>query len=273
MDAAQPTRALDGHTVVVTRARAQAAGLVRMLEAQGAEVLSLPVIALVDPDDWSPADGALDALSTYDWVVFTSANALERFLGRAVARGMDEDRLLAGLAGRKIAAVGPATAARCEAAGVHPDYVPEEAVAEGLVEGFEALGLGQGTRVLLPRALEAREVLPKALRAAGAAIDVVPVYRTVPASPDPDIVARIASGDADIVTFTSPSTVRNFFGMLDSTEARDAARMLSAVSIGPVTSDALREAGVTPLAEAPEHTSAGIVEALLRAMVAPPTSG
>lgn len=273
MDAAQPTRALAGRTVVVTRARAQAAGLVRMLEEQGAEILAMPVIKLVDPDDWSPADAALDAVSTYDWVVFTSSNALDRFLGRARARGMNEDRLLGELAGRKIAAVGPATAARCEAAGLHTDYVPAEAVAEGLIEGFEALGLGHGARVLLPRALEAREVLPDALRAAGAVIDVVPVYRTVPAEPDPGAVSRIAQGDVDVVTFTSPSTVRNFFGMLESTDAGVPARALRAVTIGPVTSDALREFGIEPFAEAGEHTSAGLVEALLRAMVAPPLSG
>lgn len=273
MIGAQHTGVLDGVTVVVTRARAQAADLVSMLESHGACVLSLPVIALADPDDWGPADSALDTLPTYDWVVFTSANALDRFLGRAVARGMDEGRLLGELAECRIAAVGPATAARCEAAGVRTDYVPEEAVAEGLVEGFAALGLGHGTRVLLPRALEAREVLPDALRAAGAVIDVVPVYRTVPADPDPDIVQRIADGDADVVTFTSPSTVRNFFGMLKTTTADRAARELKAVSIGPVTSEALRRIGIEPFAEAPEHTSAGLVGALVQAMAGPPTSG
>ncbi len=266
MDAARPARALAGHTVIVTRARAQSAGLVRMLEEQGADVLALPVIALVDPEDWSPVDAALDGLCAYDWVVFTSANALDRFLGRARSRGMDMGRLVDEMAERKVAAVGPATAARCMEEGIRPDYVPEEAVAESLIDGFASLGLGRGTRVLLPRAQQAREVLPEALRAAGAIIDVVPVYRTMPADADPEVVAHIARGDADIVTFTSPSTVRNFLRMFESTDAAGTVRGLRSVSIGPVTSDALRAAGIEPFAEAPEHTSDGLVDALVRAV-------
>jgi len=266
MTGAHDRSALAGRTVIVTRASAQAAGLVRALEALGAEVLAMPVIQLVDPDDWGPADTALAALDTYDWVVFTSTNAVERFLARADKQGIGAQNVRAELADRKVAAVGPATAARCEAEGVDVDYIPEDAVAEGLIEGFEAIGLAPGSRVLLPRALEAREVLPDALRSRGAIVDVVPVYRTVAADPEPWAVERIASGDVDIVTFTSPSTARNFFGMLKGTPAEEVARKLHIATIGPVTSDAVRALGLTVHAEAPDHTSPGLVEALIRSV-------
>ncbi len=259
--------------MLVTRASAQAGGLVRALEDLGASVLEMPVIRLVDPADWGPADRALDSLETYDWVVFTSANAVDRFLARAVERGMAVAAVREALAALKVAAVGSATAARCEAAGVRADYVPMKAVAEGLIDGFAAMNVGVGTRVLLPRALEAREVLPEALRREGAVADVVPVYRTLSAAPDPGAVARIASGEIDVVTFTSPSTVRNFFSMLEATPAEESARNLMIATIGPVTSDAVRELGLVPHAEAPDHTSTGLVAALVRAVLLAPHSG
>jgi len=170
----------------------------------------------------------------------------------------------------KVAAVGPATAARCEVEGIRVDYVPRDAVAEGLIEGFEAMGLAKGSRVLLPRALEAREILPNTLRARGAIVDVVPVYRTVPADPERTAVDRIAAGEADIVTFTSPSTARNFYEMLQGTAAEAAARTLHVATIGPVTSDAVRALGLTVHAEAPDHTSSGLVDALVRSVATTP---
>lgn len=252
--------ALQGLTVVVTRTAEQSAGLARELESLGASVLLMPVIRLDEPEDWAPVDAALSDLEPYGWVVFTSANAVERFLGRLDTLGCARSALAA----RRIAAVGPATAARLEAEGLTPDLVPEEAVAESLVESFERHGIGPGERVLFPRALEAREVLPDALGARGVLVDVVTVYRTVPAVPDPVAVRRIASGDADIVTFTSPSTVRGFFGMLEGTPAEDPARRLLIATIGPVTSDAVRALGLTPAVEAGEHTAAGLGAALSR---------
>lgn len=266
MTGAQDRGALTGRTVIVTRASAQAGGLVRALEELGACVVPVPVIRMVDPEDWGPADRAIDSLATYDWVVFTSANAVERFALRATARGYVPEALHDVLAGRNVAAVGPATAARCEAEGIRIDYIPDEAVAEGLIGGFERMGLGEGARVLLPRALEAREVLPDTLRARGAVVDVVPVYRTVAALPDPAAVELIASGRADAVTLTSPSTARNFFGMLQGTLAEEPARNLLIASIGPVTSDAVRALGLQPAAEAAEHTTPGLVTALVDAV-------
>lgn len=266
MTGAHDSRALAGRTIIVTRTSAQAGGLVRALEELGARVVAIPVIRLVDPDDWGPADRAIEALGTYDWTVFTSANAVERFLARTDARGLARADVRATLAAAQVAAVGPATASRCEAEGIRVDYIPETAVAEGLIEGFERMGLAVGTRVLLPRALEAREVLPDTLRERGAVVDVVPVYRTVAALPDASAIELIASGEADTVTFTSPSTARNFYRMLEGTGAEEKARGLLIGSIGPVTSDALRGLGLEPAAEAAEHTTRGLVDALVNAV-------
>jgi len=249
---------LAGTTVVVTRSRGQAGALSGRLEELGATVVEFPVIQLVDPDDWRPADAAIASLSEYDWVVFTSANAVERFFERARV-GERDARALADAC---VAAIGPVTAARCMDYGVRPDYVPEDFRAEGVIEGFPARGVGAGSRVLLPRALEAREILPDTLREQGAIVDVVPVYRTVPAEPDGDALAAIASGNVDVVTFTSPSTARNFMAILERSGISPPAGAVVA-SIGPVTSDAAIKLGLNVAIEAGESTISALVEAIV----------
>jgi uroporphyrinogen-III synthase len=254
---AEPAGPLAGRTIVVTRARAQAAALAQRLEALGAEVLAFPVIRIEDPEDWGPADAAIGRLGTYDWIVFTSANAVARFFERVTALGGDTEASLGGL----VAAIGPGTAERLRARGVEPDLIPERAVAEGLLEAFEGRGVGPGTRVLLPRALEARETLPETLRAAGVHVDVVPVYRTVRGKADPDVLSRMASG-VDAVTFTSASTVRHFLALVQGTAAEKVLDGALVASIGPVTSDELRGAGVRVDVEADPHTVPGLAAGL-----------
>src|SRR5512139_3560496 len=144
---------LAGKRVVVTRARNQAQALVDLLEAEGAEVLVFPCIEIVDPEDFGPVDEALQSLDAYDWLVFTSANTVERFWKRRAALGLDLGRGLSSTGAPQVAAVGPATAAALAARGVTPDFVPDEHVGEGLLEGLTARGVGPGSRVLLPRAL------------------------------------------------------------------------------------------------------------------------
>ncbi|MHB8966337.1 MAG: uroporphyrinogen-III synthase, partial [Coriobacteriia bacterium] len=205
-DASAGAAPFAGLTVVVTRARGQAGALVGLLEDAGAEVLAFPTIEITDPDDWTPADEAIRHLDVYSWLILTSTNAVERFFDRVYAAGKDARHL----AGLRVAAVGPATAEACVAKGVHPDFVPGEYVGEGVLAGLCARGVGEGTRVLLPRALEAREMLPEQLRERGAVVDVVPVYRTVPGMGDPEVLERLRAGSVDVVTFTSSSTVRNF---------------------------------------------------------------
>jgi uroporphyrinogen III methyltransferase / synthase len=248
---------LAGVTVVVTRSRAQAGALADRLAELGAAVVAFPVIQLVDPEDWTPADAAIAALPSYDWIVFTSANAVERFFERLLADGRD----VRGLAESKVAAVGPATAARCMDYGVRPDYVPEDFRAEGVIDGFAERGVGSGSRVLLPRALEAREILPETLRGRGVVVDVVPVYRTVPADPDPEAVAEIARGGVDVVTFTSPSTARNFMAVLKAA-AIELPGSTVVASIGPVTTQAAERLGLKVGVEASESTVPALVDAI-----------
>lgn len=259
-DSVTPEMPLAGCHVLVTRARHQAAGLVEPLEALGAEVLVAPVIDTIEPESWEPADAAIERLAGYDWVVLTSTNAVDRFTGRLAERGVP----LEALAERRIAVVGSATAERLTELGITPALVPDDFRAEGLVSCFEGEAMS-GARVLVPRAEKAREILPEALRRMGAQVDVVSVYRTVPATPDPDVVGSLDAGEVDVVTFTSPSTVRHFLAWLGSA-GLDPERVMATVasaSIGPVTSEALRTRGHAVPIEAEVSTAEGLVTAIV----------
>jgi uroporphyrinogen III methyltransferase/synthase len=229
-------RPLHGRRVVVTRARAQASGLAAQLEALGAEVVQAPAIR-IEPLPFEPPD-----LGSYDVVVVTSANGADLLLPGDVR----------GLHGVRVAAIGPATTQALRARGIVPDVVPAEAVSESLLH---ALGDVAGKRVLVATAQGARDVLPDGLRTAGAAVDVVHLYRTVP---EPVDAAAVRS--ADLVTFTSSSTVTSLAAALGAGGLEG----LAAASIGPVTSATLREHGVEPLAEAEPHTVDGLLAAVER---------
>lgn len=247
---------LAGVTVAVTRAPEQSTEIVALLEERGARVLPFPTIAIADPEDTGPLDEAIRHLEVYSWVVFTSRNAVERFFARIYATGRDARHL----AGVRVACVGPATAAACERHGIRPDYVAEEHVGEALAEGLLARGVRDGTRVLLPRAEKAREVLPDALRAAGARVDVVVAYRTVKGAGDPATLAALEAGEVAYVTFTSGSTVSNF---VELAPAVDRSRVVAAC-IGPVTAKTAREHGFALVIEPQEYTAPALVEAIVR---------
>ncbi len=253
---------LEGRSVIVTRTRDQASALAEPLEALGAQVVTFPVIDIVPPENWTPVDEAARRIEDYDWVVFTSANAVAEFLNRASAVTGDEPVHV--LAKPWVAAVGKSTARTLEAIGVKVDLVPEDAHAEGLVAAFDDLGAGPGWKVLIPRAEHAREVLPEALKAAGADVDVVVVYRTVAAEPDPAAVERLRAGDVDAVTFTSGSTVRHFVERLTAAGLDAAEQMdrLVVASIGPVTTNALEKRGFKADVEAAEATMESLAAAL-----------
>ncbi|MEA5076051.1 MAG: uroporphyrinogen-III synthase [Coriobacteriia bacterium] len=245
---------LRGKRVVVTRSRAQAGALVELLEAAGAEALVFPTIEIVDPPDPGPLDAAIRDLDVYAWAVFTSANAVERFFAHLAA--VDKDaRALHGL---RVAAVGPATALALGAHGIAADFVPDEHVGEGVLEGLCVRGVGEGTRVLLPRALEAREVLPEGLRARGARVDVVPAYQTVTGPGDDAVLERLRAGAADAVTFTSPSTVRGFVRLAQGVDTSG----LVVAAIGPIAAKAARDAGFAVAVEPAEYTAPALVTAL-----------
>jgi uroporphyrinogen-III synthase len=260
---------LAGRTIVVTRSREQASALTRRLRALGAVVIEIPAIAIVPPKSWEPLDAALRELPTYDWLVVTSANTA-RILGERV-------RLL----GLKLAtqprtvAVGWATAAALGEAGFRVDLVPESAVAESLVAAIETQVRGQ--RVLLVRAEVARDLLPRALDAAGAEVTLVDAYRTVLSEESAALVSATfggAAGDGgsaaplDALTFTSSSTARNLFELLQKAGVTWPASAM-VFSIGPITSGTLRELGVEPDLEATQHDVEGLVDIVLRGLGRP----
>jgi uroporphyrinogen III methyltransferase / synthase len=230
-------RPLNGQVVAVTRARTQASGLAARLRALGAQVLEKPAIRI------EPRSVLLARPETYDLICFTSPNGVRVYFE---ALGRDARAL----AGATVAAIGPGTAAELERHGIRADVVPERFVAEGLLEALPDVS---GMSVLVARAAGARDVLPDGLRQRGASVHVLPLYDTV-AEP----IARDALEGATYVTFTSSSTVSFFLdggGILP-----DGARV---VSIGPVTSETLREHGIEPDVEAAQHDIDGLVRAIL----------
>jgi uroporphyrinogen III methyltransferase / synthase len=232
-------RPLHGRTVAVTRARAQASALATRLRNLGAAVVEAPAIRI------RPLDTPLPPLRVYDLVCVTSPNGADLLLDR-----VRDARELAGIT---VAAIGPGTARALRQRGVEPDVVPERAVAEGLVEALKDVPV---ERALIARAAEGRDVLPDALRARGAEVDVAALYETVP-EPLAD-GAREAAAAADYVLFASASSVR-FFAQAGG--ALDGPRL---VSIGPATSDELRAHGAEPHLEAEPHTPDGLLDTLLR---------
>ncbi|MGA2521177.1 MAG: uroporphyrinogen-III C-methyltransferase [Acidimicrobiales bacterium] len=245
---------LDATTVVVTRASPQGAPLVAALVGAGASVVELPVIAVVDaPDGGEALRREAARPGAYDWVLFTSANAVERFMA-----ALPDARLLAGVG---VAAVGAATAAVLRAHHVVADLVPDDETAEGLVAALGRLG-AEGDRrrtALFPRADDARAVLAAGLRSAGWDVTEVVAYRTVAAgaSQGADAAALRRAGAADVVTFTSPSTVAHFVELVGE---RGVPPVVAC--IGPVTADAARRAGLVVDVTADEHSVAGLVAAL-----------
>lgn len=253
---------LRGRSVIVTRTSEQSGELTAPLVALGAEVVACPVIEIVDPPDFGPIDQALGHVSDYDWIVFTSANAVRRFFVRLDSSGGSPASLVDPL----IAAVGDSTARVLRTFGVEADFVPPmDFRAEAISEEFVSRGVGPGWRILIPRALEAREVLPDTLRSLGAVVDVAPVYRTVQAKPCEEVVDRLRAGGFDAITFTSPSTVRNFLSMLRSVglDPADVMSGMTAASIGPVTTRALSDAGFGASVEAYPSTIPVLVEQLV----------
>jgi len=247
-------RPLFGRAVVVTRAREQASELRHRLEALGAEVIELPTIAI------EPVDFELPSLERYGWLVLTSANGVNAFFERGLVPAGLDARALSGV---RIAAIGPGTATALASRGVRADLLPERFVAESLLEAFPPPGPG-GERVLLARADRARDILPAGLSERGYEVDVLAVYRTVTATPDPAAVERVRRGDVDALTFTSSSTVTNLCDLLGGVP--DPQPVVA--SIGPVTSKTAVEQGLRVDVEATEHTIDGLVDALLRALAA-----
>ncbi len=243
--------------IVVTRAREQAGELSAKLRELGAEAVELPAIEIRPAFDPAPLNAAIFRLDTYDWLIFTSVNGVKFFVEQLRQSPFDWRRLRA-----RICAIGPATRAAVESLHLKVDLMGEEYVAEGLLAAFEGRDLA-GARVLLPRAAVARDLVPQELGRRGAEVDVVEAYRTVAPAGLAQRAREIfgAGNPPDWVTFTSSSTVHN---LLEAVGA-DALRGVKVASIGPVTTETARAAGLTVTAEAREYTVDGLVAALLGA--------
>lgn len=243
---------LAGKTVLVTRAREQAADLCDALSIHGARPVLFPTIEIRPPSDAGPLDHAIDRLEQYTWVLFTSVNGVAAFWSRFDQVGR------AWPAAVRLAAIGPATAAALRARGTQVHVMPAEYRAERLAESLPDI---TGGRVLLPRAERVREALAQALRARGADVDEVTAYRTLPTDPDQSALSALRSG-VDVATFTSASTVTNFDLLLGGAAAATLARSVVAC-IGPVTADAARDLGIRVDVQAGSYTIPGLVQAIL----------
>lgn len=251
-------RPLLGKGVVVTRSRQQASALSGRLAALGACVLEYPTIEIAPVED-APMEQAVLGLSGYDWVIFTSANGVERFFAKIDEIGLDA-RVLGGL---EVAAIGPATADALARRGIRADFVPEKFVAESVAAGLVKQGLA-GKRVLIPRARTAREVLPETLRQAGAEVTVLPVYETRLAKAEPlELRDALEEGRLDYVTFASSSTVDNFFESVGQLSERMRG-VVRFACIGPVTAKTLAKYGITADVQPEAYTIPALVDALVK---------
>lgn len=249
-------RPLFGVTVLVTRSRAQASQLTMKLDALGARCIELPAIRIMPPpDNYKAVDAAIGNLAAYDWLIFTSANGVDAFFARLFAAGKDARSF----ARAKLAAIGRATAKQLKKYGLNADLMPGEFRAEGIIAALKGV-LKPGERLLIPRALEAREILPESLREYGAVVDVAPVYETVTEAEDPAAVRELlAAGAIDFATFASSSTVKNLAKLLGDASLLKKTKI---IAIGPITAQTCESLGLTPAAVAEEYTIDGMIRAI-----------
>jgi len=254
---------LHGKRIIVSRAKEQAGSLSSLLEEKGAEVLEIPFIEIRPAQSYEALDKAIENLLAYDWLILTSVNGVTALFSRLEKQGKSEADLLH----LKIAAIGPATRKAIEKHGLPVDLMPEEYVAESVVEEFQDQQI-RGERVLLVRAKVARDVIPNALREMGARVHVMEAYETVvPESSRTAIIEALSDPNKKpfAITFTSSSTVKNFVELLG--EDRIQSSILDGVklcSIGPVTSNTLKQNKLRVDVEAKEYTIPGLVEAIAK---------
>jgi uroporphyrinogen III methyltransferase / synthase len=253
-------RPLFGKRIVVTRTREQASQLAHQLGELGAEVLEIPTIKITAPDNKRSIVEALLELTSYNWLVFTSPNGVTAFFDLFFKRFQD----LRDIGGVRIAAIGPATAAKLKELHLQVDVTPEEALGSKIAAAMDKFENVENLKICLLRAEVANPDLPRALEALRAIVDDIPVYKTVPETEDlTGSAAKLREGGADWITFTSASTVEHFHARFDLPKLLEKFPQIKLASIGPETSKAIRELGSEPTVEAKKHTIDGLVEALL----------
>lgn len=250
---------LMGKRIVVTRAREQASDLLHLLNAAGADCLECPTIQITPPDDWEPLDLAIQRLSDYHWLVFTSVNGVGFFFKRLFELGQD----VRALHHVRTACIGPATEKRLKDFGLTCDILPESYRAESVVEAFKHQEI-TGKKILLPRAKEARPILPEELSRMGAEVDEIAVYITRIAQDNTTtLLDRLADQHIDCITFTSSSTVINFKKLIPEATFKQLLAPVTVACIGPVTADTARELGFDVHLIADTYTIPGLVDALI----------
>ena len=243
---------MKGVRVVITRAREQASELAVKLLAEGAIPIELPLIELHEPADWGPVDDAISRIESFDWILFTSANAV-RLLATRMPAGVSNIRA-------RICCIGPKTASAATAAGWQVTLVPAAYVAESVADAFENEPL-LGRQIFLPRAAVARDLVPQALRQRGATVEIVEVYRNAVPVDAPRMAAEVfgnLQAKPDWIALTSSSTVTNLLAVVN----REKFAGIRIASIGPATSETARKHGLTVDAEASPHTLDGLIQAI-----------
>jgi len=248
---------LFGKGVVITRPERQADDLARLLISEGAYPIYFPTISIVPPANWHGLDEAIDKLTTYNWLIFTSTNGVQFFFERLREKNKD----IRDLKGIKICCIGSATARQIEDKGIKVDIVPKQFIAEGILQSFSALDL-KGSKILIPRAAKARDVLPEGLNKLGASVDVVAAYQTVNSGKKKeDLAVLINDNKVDVLTFTSSSTVTNFMEIMGRDFKLPA--NINIACIGPVTAATAKKAGFKIDINQEEYTMEGLVQSLI----------
>jgi uroporphyrinogen III methyltransferase/synthase len=252
-------RPLFGKRILVTRAREQASELAERIRRLSGDVVEFPAIEIVPTDNWRDLDDAIKNIDKYDWIIFTSINGVKIFLDRLKTLSYD----IRHLKGLRLCAIGPKTSSLLESLMINIDIVPSKYRAESIIEEFKKENIN-GKRILLPRAKEGRDILPKKLRELGAIVDEIPIYKTIRPNRDVDKIKNLfMRKKIDIITFTSSSTVKNFIEMFKQNEILRLIDGVKIASIGPVTSNTLASFGINPDIMPEKYTIPGLVEAIL----------
>jgi uroporphyrinogen III methyltransferase / synthase len=255
-------RPLFGKRVLVTRPREQSAELCDALAVLGAEPIEAPMIRIAPPEDPAPLQEVAARAGEFDWIVFTSGNAVQAFMDALLSGSQD----VRALKGPRLCTVGPGTAEKLTAYGIKVDLVPSEFRAEAVIAALAALGSLNGAKVLLPRADIGRDVIADELRTAGATVTDVIAYRTliedVQREGDPDIYGMLLERKIDVVTFTSGSAVRNFAKVYGAEQAADLLRNTVVAAIGPVTAQSAEQLGIRVSIQPDTYTLTALVDAI-----------
>jgi uroporphyrinogen-III synthase len=252
---------LAGRRVLVTRAAGQAGKLSDGLRDLGAEPIEVPVLEMRPPASFDPLDDALMCIDSYDWLILTSANAAQALLDRAAQLKIRLDQIVT----MKVAALGPGTASAAQKGRLAITVIPESQVAEGLIAALQTQTVGK--RVLVARAAIARDVIPDALRTAGAQVDVVEAYRNILPESAPEQLCEALKQRIDAATFTSSSSVTHLKEAAEKAGIAFPFAGVPAISIGPITSQTLREHNWEPVAEAGQSDIPGLIAATVHALL------